>query len=136
VSDDANRIDVSDPTTAPFWEGCREHRLVVQRCSACGAHQFYPRPFCLACEANDLAWVECSGHGTVYSVTVVRVPVTPELVPPYALAIVEIEEGPRLLTNIDEVGARIGDAVMLDWRDRGEMPPVPVFRLREQGAPQ
>src|SRR3546814_13983000 len=48
-------------------------RLVIQKCTACGAHQFYPRPFCLACESDKVEWVEASGHGVVYSVTTVRV---------------------------------------------------------------
>jgi uncharacterized OB-fold protein len=129
VNDDVTQIDVHDPTTEPFWAACREHRLIVQKCGACGAHQFYPRPFCLSCEASDLDWVDCSGKGTLYSVTIVRVPVTPELEPPYALAIVELQEGPRLLSNVDDLEARIGDQVELDWRDRGAMPPVPVFKL-------
>lgn len=123
------QIDVSDPTTAPFWSACRKHRLIIQQCGACKAHQFYPRPICLSCESTDLDWVEASGRGTIYSISVVRIPVTPELEPPYALAIVELEEGPRLLSNVDELAASIGDNVVLDWREREPLPPVPVFRL-------
>ena len=47
----------ADPTTAPFWRAARERRLVVQRCASCGACQFYPRPFCLACSGLELEWV-------------------------------------------------------------------------------
>jgi len=128
VTDDEQQIDVADPTTAPFWDACREHRLMVQKCSDCSAHQFYPRPFCLACEGESLDWVEVSGSGTIYSKTVVRIPVTPDLEPPYALAIVELDEGPRLLSNIDDLDAEIGDRVTLDWRSRDPLPPVPVFK--------
>jgi len=119
--------DFGDPMTAPFWRACRERRLVIQRCGACGHHQFYPRPHCLACEATALAWVAAGGGATIYSLTTVRVPVTPELTPPYLLAIVELDEGPRLLTNIEGEAATIGQRVGLRWRERGALPPLPVF---------
>lgn len=119
---------IADPTTEPFWQACLERRLVVQRCSACGHHQFYPRPFCLACEATELAWVTAKGTGTIYSLTRVRIPVAEELPPPYLLALVDLDEGPRLLTNIEAEAAVIGDRVQLGWRERGALPPLPVFR--------
>jgi uncharacterized protein len=120
---------IADPTTEPFWQACIEHRLVIQHCTHCGNHQFYPRPFCLACETTSLEWVEACGTGTIYSVTTVRVPVLEELKPPYLLALVDLDEGPRLLTNIDGDSARIGDRVRLSWRDREGLPPVPIFKL-------
>jgi len=119
---------VADPTTEAFWAACRDHRLLVQRCRACGHHQFYPRPLCLACESLDLGWVETKGKGEIYSVTTVRVPVTDELPPPYLLAIVALDEGPRLLTNIEGTTARIGDRVTVGWRERPPLPPLPIFR--------
>ena len=103
---------IADPTTEAFWAACRDRKLLVQRCRACGHHQFYPRPLCLACESTDLGWVESKGEGEIYSITTVRVPVTDELPPPYLLAIVALDEGPRLLTNIDAAAARIGDRVV------------------------
>lgn len=119
---------VADPTTLPFWQACAEGRLTVQRCKACGHHQFYPRPFCLACESRAMEWAEVSGRGTIYSLTTVRLPVTAELPPPYLLAIVELEEGPRLLTNIEAESAAIGEAVTVAWRKRDPLPPLPVFK--------
>ena len=119
---------IADPTTEAFWAACRDRKLLVQRCRACGHHQFYPRPLCLACESIDLGWVESKGEGEIYSITTVRVPVTDELPPPYLLAIVALDEGPRLLTNIDATAARIGDRVVLGWRERPPLPPLPVFR--------
>jgi len=120
-------ITVGDPTTEAFWNACREGRLMVQRCAACGHHQFYPRPFCLACESRRVDWVAVEGRGTIYSITTVRLPVAPELPPPYQVAIVELAEGPRLLTNVEGQGARIGQAVTLTWRRRDPLPPLPVF---------
>ena len=75
-----------------------------------------------------MEWVEAAGTGTIYSVTTVRIPVVDELQPPYFLALVDLDEGPRLLTNIDGDSARIGDRVTLAWRSRNGLPPLPIFR--------
>lgn len=120
--------------TEPFWQACLERRLVVQKCTSCGAHQFYPRPFCLTCESESLDWVDVKGTGTVYSLTTVRMAVVDALPPPYLLALVDLEEGPRLLTNIVGGDVKIGDEVMLDWRARDGLPPVPVFRPAQTDA--
>ena len=120
-------LGAADPTTEPFWHACVERRLLVQRCTACGGHQFYPRPFCLDCESVALEWAETKGTGTIYSLTTVRLPVTPELPPPYLLALVDLDEGPRLLTNIQADTASIGDRVSVAWRRREGLPPLPVF---------
>ena len=120
-------LGAADPTTEPFWRACLEGRLTVQRCAACGSHQFYPRPFCLSCESSDLEWVDASGSGTIYSITTVRIPVSDELQTPYLLALVDLDEGPRLLTNIDAGTASIGDRVEVQWRSRKGLPPLPVF---------
>ncbi|MGQ0548534.1 MAG: Zn-ribbon domain-containing OB-fold protein [Armatimonadota bacterium] len=129
-----------DALTAPFWEAAARHELIIQRCQTCGMHQFYPRPFCLACESNDVLWVSAAGTGTVYSMTTVRMHVSPELVPPYIVAIVELDEGPRLMANIVEGICRIGDRVQVTWRERAGAPPLHVFRPAagesEGGRPQ
>lgn len=130
MTDSFSDLGAADPTTEPFWQACAERRLVVQRCGDCGACQHYPRPFCLACGSSRLGWAEATGRGTVYSVATMRLPVTDELVPPYQIALVDLDEGPRLLTNIAGPDAHIGDRVTLAWRDRsGGLPPVPVFAV-------
>jgi hypothetical protein len=116
-----------DPLTAPFWEAAARGVLVVQRCRVCGHHQFYPRPYCLACQSDDVTWVAASGRGTVYSMTTVHMEVAPEFAPPYVVAIVELDEGPRLLTNVVGGPGRIGDRVRVAWREREGAPPLPVF---------
>ncbi len=133
VSDGGDIETFGDPTTAPFWAAARQHRLVVQRCTRCGHHQFYPRPHCLACEAAGLEWVAVKGTGTVYSMTTTQVQVYPDLAPPYVVALVDLSEGPRLLTNLVGPPCRIGDAVRVTWRARKDAPPLPVFE-REGGA--
>lgn len=110
---------LGDPTTHAFWMKARENVLVVQRCTACGHHQFYPRPLCLACHSPQVEWQEVSGHGTVYSLTTVRMPVLPELEPPYVVVLVELDEGPRFLASGTSELA-IGQSVRLVWTDRDQ----------------
>jgi hypothetical protein len=116
-----------DPLSVPFWEAAAERRLVVQRCRDCGSHQLYARPFCLQCYSDAIDWVEAAGTGTIHSATTVRLEVLPELQPPYDVALVVLDEGPRVLTNLPAGEARIGDRVRLDWRERDGLPPLPVF---------
>ena len=117
----------SDPTHLPFWEAAARRELVVQECGSCGHKQFYGRPFCLSCEADAVRWVAVSGNGTVYSATRVWRSWVADFEPPYTVAIVELDEGPRLVTNIVNGEARIGARVRLAWRERQGLPPVPVF---------
>lgn len=118
---------LGDPTHEPFWEAASRGVLVVQRCGSCGHHQFYGRPICLRCDSDSVAWVPVQGHGTVYSATRVRRSWAPDVEVPYAVAIVELDEGPRLVTNIVNGDAKIGDRVRVAWRTRPGLPPVPVF---------
>jgi hypothetical protein len=93
-------------TTRPFWEGTRARQLRLQRCHDCGKHIFYPRVICPFCLSEHLDWITASGKGKVYSYTVVRRAMHPAFREdlPYVLAIVELDEGPRLTTNIVGVG--------------------------------
>lgn len=86
--------------SAPHWAGCRDGVLRVQRCQACGTYVFIPQPICTGCQSDDLRWVESSGRGRVYSFTVVHRPPRPEFEVPYVVAIVALEEGWHMLTNI------------------------------------
>jgi uncharacterized OB-fold protein len=116
-----------DPLTWPFWDAAARGELVVQRCASCGRHQLYPRPFCLGCDGDELTWVCSPGTGTVYSRTVVHVQVAPDLDPPYAVGVVELDEGPRLTANLADVAIPIGARVRITWRDRPGLPPFPSF---------
>jgi uncharacterized protein len=83
-----------------FWSGVRERKLLIQRCAECGQFRHPPRPMCPKC--NALAWsaVEASGRGTVYSFVLPRHPEFPFMEYPYIVALVELEEGTRIVTNI------------------------------------
>ncbi|MEB4211236.1 Zn-ribbon domain-containing OB-fold protein [Mycobacterium sp. 94-17] len=90
----------SSDVSGNFWEGCRSHELRYQHCGACGSANFPPTEHCRQCLSDDLRWRRGSGRGEIYSWTVVYRPVTPEFVPPYAPAIVTLDEGYQMLTNV------------------------------------
>ena len=117
--------------TQPFWDGLAADEIRLQRCRDCGSWVFYPRPRCSTCLSDALDWRTVSGRATVYSFTIARQATHPAFVAevPQLLAIVELDEGPRLLTNIEADAASIGTPVAVAWRARaGGLPPLPVFK--------
>lgn len=78
---------------------------MLQYCTECQRYQFYPRLYCMQCGSNALRWVEASGHGVIYSYTIIHQNKSPEFVndTPYNVAIVQLQEGPRLLSNVVDV---------------------------------
>ncbi|WP_270936993.1 Zn-ribbon domain-containing OB-fold protein [Falsiroseomonas oryzae] len=124
MSERTIQAPIPDPTTAPFWDACREGRLMIGRCKDTGRHFFPPRgvsPFTLS---PHVELVPVSGRGTVYSYTVMRAK------EPYIPAMVELAEGPRVFTNLVDVapeGVRIGMAVTLRLVPTEGGPPVPMF---------
>ena len=127
----ARDVPVPTPETAPFWEGCREGRLLIQHCAACGHRQFYPRLLCTACGATAPAWIEASGRAVVESFTIVRQAIAPSRAPdvPYVLALVRLDEGPTLMTNIAAVhAATIAASQKPAWVSHQPMTgPVPML---------
>jgi uncharacterized protein len=92
---------VPDADSAPYWTALHDGHLLVQRCEDCQEVQLYPRDRCMACR-GPVSWVEASGRGTVYSFTVIRQNYSRPFRDwiPYVVAIVELEEGPRVMTNV------------------------------------
>ncbi len=89
------------PTSRPFWEAAKKHELRLQKCGACGKFIYYPRDRCPNCFSDNLSWQQVSGRGTLYSYTTVYRASTRSFADaPYVLAIVELDEGPRMTTNI------------------------------------
>jgi uncharacterized protein len=124
------------PSTEPFWAATAEHRLVVPCCTSCGTYRLPPSPFCWKCRAQEVEWVEHDGHGTVYSYTVIRHGVIPQVrdALPFVAAVVELPgtDGCRLVANVVDCepgDVRIGASVSLDWYDVRDGTTVPVFRL-------
>jgi uncharacterized OB-fold protein len=132
---DGPRFDVPtiEPESQPFWDAAKEGRLLIQRCDACGAAQHYPRPFCVTCWSDRVSWEEASGRGTLYTYSTIYVndlpPFSQRL--PYIAAAVDLEEGPRIMTNLVDVepaDLTVGMAVVVDFRPVNEEITAPVFR--------
>ncbi|WP_329300566.1 OB-fold domain-containing protein [Streptomyces sp. NBC_00659] len=116
---------------AGFWEGVGRHRLLIQRCTACGTLRFPWLPGCGACGCPDWDTVESGGEGTVYSYVVMHHPPFPAFDPPYAVALVELAEGVRIVSNVVDVPydeVRIGMPVRLAFRRYDADVELPVFR--------
>ena len=108
------------PDTQFFWDGLNEHRLLIQRCDECGVLRHPPRPMCPSCNAVGWDTVTASGRGTVHSFVMPQHPPMPFMAYPYIVALVELEEGTRLISNLCEVGpedARIGMPVEVFYEE-------------------
>ncbi|HXK33905.1 MAG TPA: Zn-ribbon domain-containing OB-fold protein [Dehalococcoidia bacterium] len=99
-------IPAPTPETQEFWDGARRGELRIQRCRSCGKAYFFPRPFCPNCSSRDVEWFTASGRGKLYSYIINhRAAYGWDDAVPYCIAVVELEEGPRMMTNI--VGVEI-----------------------------
>ena len=119
--------------TEPFWRAARERRLVVQRCDACGALRFPPEAGCHQCGSLQASWVPVSGRATLYSWTLCYPPLLPYFAEraPWPVAVVELEEGPRMVTNIVGVPVEeyeIGTPLVADFEDVDDEVTLVVFR--------
>ena len=126
-------IPLPDPTTIsePFWEGCREGKLLFQRCQECGRPNFDPVAACRNCLSTGLDWEESRGEGSIYSWTVVWRPQTPAFTVPYAPVIVEIDEGYQMLSALidcDTDDIAKGLRVQVDFREMSDTITLPYFR--------
>lgn len=120
------------PAAEPYWDATREQRLVLQWCRACERPIHFPREVCLGCLGTDLEFRPAAGTGTVYAVSVMPKPGNPGMAgrAPYAVALVDLDEGARLLTNIvtdDPFGVAVGDRVAVAWEALADGRHLPVF---------
>lgn len=104
MKEKVNVVPVPTAVSKPFWEGTKIHKLLVPKCRNCGKKHFYPRRWCPECAGEEFDWVELSGKGKIYSFTEVKAGAAPEFEQalPYVVALVELEDGIRMLTNIVE----------------------------------
>lgn len=127
------------PLTEPFWAAARERRLVRPYCPACDHSFFTPQIACPRCLSTDWEYRESSGRGVVYSATVVHRAPYPGFTSPYHVAIVDLEEGWQMLTNIVDVAGAdsvaIGAPVTVDWLPLDERIVLPVFRTTQDEVP-
>lgn len=101
----AKPLPVITEENRPFWEGCKQGKLLLQYCDACEQYQFYPRLYCMHCGSQNTRWVETSGRGVVYSYTIIRQNKSPEFRDgvPYNVALIQLEEGPRMMSNVVDI---------------------------------
>ncbi|MCB1494340.1 MAG: Zn-ribbon domain-containing OB-fold protein [Bauldia sp.] len=118
--------------TEPFWKGGEEGHLMIQRCRSCGRVVFYPRAICPHCWSEDLAWEQASGRGRLKSFSEVHKPGHPGWLPvtPYVVGLVELEEGPTMLSHVLAAGRppKVGDTLVMEPTDIGGRI-LPAFRL-------
>jgi len=120
-----------NPETREFWAATARGRLLLKRCLDCGSVIWYPRAICPECASLRTEWFEASGRGRVYSYTLNhRGEGAYSGAEPYVLAYVELDEGPRLMTNVVEVGAglAVGLPVEVVFHDTAEGTALPRFR--------
>jgi uncharacterized OB-fold protein len=120
----------------PFWDATRERRLVLQYCRADGKPVHYPREACPRCLGTDLEWRPSSGRGSVYAFTVNHVPgsAAPQLPLPYVVALIDLDDGVRLMSNV--VGCapsevRVGMPVDVTWEPLSDGRALPLFTPRK-----
>src|SRR5574341_1010290 len=117
----------------PFWAAARDRRLVIQRCLQCQAFRFPPDIACFYCGAIAYEWTPVSGRATLYTWTLAHPPLLPFFREraPWPVAVVQLEEGPRLVTNIAGLAVdeyEIGMPLLADFEDVGEDVTLVVFR--------
>lgn len=95
----ARQIPVPTPETAHFWDGAKKGELLLQQCNSCEQTYFPPRPFCPACGTGNVKVVKASGKGRIHTFIISNFR-SPGFTPPYSIAVVQLDEGPRMLTNI------------------------------------
>jgi uncharacterized protein len=128
-------LPIPQPETDFYWERTRAHELWLMRCDDCSQTYFYPRPICPHCLSRNTRWVQASGRGTLHSFSIAHRAPTPAFQDrvPYVAAMVELEEGARMPTNLVEIEPdpakiRIGMAVEVVFDDVSDTISLPKFR--------
>jgi len=106
---------------AVYGDNLKNGKFRIQHCNACGRNFFYPRALCVHCGAADWVWIDASGKGTVYSTSVVRQ--RPEDGPDYNIALIDLAEGPRMMSRVTDIpppDVKIGMAVEAYIGDLGK----------------
>ena len=127
-------VPAPDHMTIPFWEGCKAHKLLIQRCKTCCTSYFPPGPLCTNCRSSDIEWVQASGKGTVYSWIVVRHPIPKDVYEgdvPYVVALINLDNGVRMPSNVVGCAPEAitdGMRVEVTFKDVTDTVTLPQFR--------
>ena len=124
---------IMNADSASYWNAARERKLLIRKCLHCNTLHFMPRYLCPKCWSDKLEWVESSGLGRVYSFSIIRRAPLVEFAEkaPYVTALIELDEGPRMVTNIlgeDALSVSINDRVQVTFEDRGDGALIPQFK--------
>ncbi len=123
-----------NPDSKPFWDATADDKLLLPKCDKCSTVIWYPREFCPACGSLEVSWITASGKGSVYSFSIVRKgEAMYGAAAPYVLAYVELDEGPRIMTNIvgcEPESVKIGQEVSVVFHDTGQGQKLPRFAPR------
>jgi uncharacterized protein len=112
-----------------FWDGTQAGELRIQVCNACGAKRFPPGPACQSCDAYDRGYEVASGEGTVFSYVVHRHPPVPGKELPIVIALIDLDEGVRMVGEVDGVDeVAIGDRLRVDFNQVDDELTLPVWR--------
>lgn len=134
VPDQSTRFEPPESDAgAPFWAATRDRRFVLPWCLACSRPHWFPRDLCPHCLGSDLEWREASGQARVYAVSVMPKPANPAMAgrEPYTVALVDLAEGVRMMTNIVDVDpddVAIGQPVTITWEPLSDGRHLPLFR--------
>jgi uncharacterized protein len=126
-------LPIPDDYTQAWWDATAEGRLLIARCGSCGEAHYYPRPFCPRCGAEDVGWEDAAGDAVLYTWSVVHrndLPPFRDKVP-YVAAVVDLAEGPRMMTNVvgaDPGDLRVGMALRVEFEELDDGFHIPVFR--------
>ena len=132
-------VPTPTPETETFWAGTKAGELRIQHCNNCGRYYFYPRPFCKFCQSSNVVWETVSGKGTLISYIINYRPFPPaETDKPQVIALVKLDEGPTMMSNIVGVAPEpenlpLDAPVQVDFEPRGEQA-LPVFRITGEAA--
>lgn len=100
MSEYAGPLPKATTETKPYWDGLKEKKLMLPRCAACGKAHFYPRVFCPHCGGRKLEWFQASGKGKLHTFVINHRPPPTMGTDPYVIAVIELDEGPRLMSNL------------------------------------
>jgi uncharacterized OB-fold protein len=133
-------VPVPTPETLPYWQGLKQRQLRIQRCRDCSQAYFYPRPFCPRCFSSNVEWFTASGRAKLHTYEVVhRAAPAFAADTPYVLAVVELDEGPRMLTNLvnvtpDPAQLPIDMALEITYEDVSDEITLPKFQPAAGGS--
>ena len=128
-----NILPAPTALSQPYWDGAREHKLLFQQCRVCGTNWHPPMPLCPKCHSSEIDWLPAAGGGAIYTYTIVQHPTHPAFQDhiPYAVAVVELDEGPRIVANIRNCpveAVRGGMRVTLLFEDVTDTVTLPQFQ--------